>query len=263
MGKVTMAFYLAATRQGAAALPPLIVPSNQDNLPTGHAGNSSQETALAGSMRQPPQFDTNFKSLFSEEEMSLRSPDFPIPKKYLPVFDKSQRRFGSASNERPVPTSHPGMAIGGNRRNTYDLNTGPPMNEAMEGVDPMLYNQQAQGQTNQVGSPYAHSLHSAGSDGQYFDESFWENFNNDPGNAMWGAADNFGASAGLGFELGFGAGAIAPDGKSDNSQWPERGFEMLDGWLLGGTGTGTGAPNAGLGLGIDGTGSDGGMGGTG
>ncbi|GAM89687.1 hypothetical protein ANO11243_077260 [Dothideomycetidae sp. 11243] len=267
MSKVTMAFYLATTRQGvtmynrsATMSPaPLPTPVSQDDARMGGKARYPQlDMSLSGLGRRPPQFDTNFKSLFSEEEMSLRSPDFPLPKKYLPAFEKTQRKYGQGPPERARPTSHPGLGLSELQRVPHsDVPLDPSLAPGgqMGAVDPVLYGQQMQQQHQQAQgpmSPYAPSLHSAGSDGGHgFEENFWDNFNNDPGSATW-AMDNIGSSAGMGFELGFGAGAMPSDGRMASPSWPERGFEMLDGWLLGGTG--------GMGLGI---GSDDGSGGGG
>ncbi|KAF4550036.1 Fungal specific transcription factor domain-containing protein 70 [Elsinoe fawcettii] len=223
MSKVTMAFYLAN-------LPPDL-PSQISDYPLRspvqhHNSHLQLHVPSTASHRRPsPQFDTGFKSLFSEEDLALNSPDFPLPRKFLPVFDRGGHGVR--------PTSNPVDMRGGQGQG--DMLLDPSLRDTssftpLRPSDPTQSQAPAPGQSRQGATPTsAHpSDASVGGDGAYFDESFWEYFDHGTGTQ----GDGLG-TAGMGFELGFGAGAV--EGSGGGEQWPEKGFEMLDGWLLGGT----------------------------
>lgn len=257
MSKVTVAFYLAnlpsqSQNQATAFLPPL-----QTSLPNPHQqplppSIPAPSTGNPNSHRRP-QFDTGFKSLFSEEDLAMRSPDFPLPKKFLPVFDRSRNAAAAAaaaSNNAapPRPTSNPGShhsSLSDQQRMEMLLDpslrdAGPLHQQQMTppgfGAPRTPGSGSARGSVGQEGAYPGIDGPRVGTDGQYLDDSFWEYFQDGAGGVgAPGGVDGEGlGTAGLGFELGFGAGLDVEGVGAE--QWPERGFEMLDGWLLGGGG---------------------------
>ncbi|KAF2227328.1 fungal-specific transcription factor domain-containing protein [Elsinoe ampelina] len=232
MSKVTMAFYLANL--------PSDVPSQFSDYPLrspiqnrhAHLQQQPSHSSHNPNPRRPsPQFDTGFKSLFSEEDLALNSPDFPLPRKFLPVFDRS--------NPRPTsnPTSHGPVGAGGmeilldpSLRDTNSNNNNPSGGSGA-GQTPFSHSHPGNRTPNSAHPSDA----SVGGDGSYFDDSFWEYFQGDTTGGQMAGTEGLGA-AGMGFELGFGAGGlVGGEGTAAGADWPERGFEMLDGWLLGGT----------------------------
>ncbi|PNS14912.1 hypothetical protein CAC42_2141 [Sphaceloma murrayae] len=231
MSKVTMAFYLANIPPKPNAFqPPMTSPTQE------HQSRLQLSVPADNNPRRPsPQFDTGFKSLFSEEDLAMRSPDFPLPRKFLPVFSRTAPR-----PEPPRPTSNPATATSLTpEQQRMDILLDPSLRDSMtmQAAPPATSPFPPPHAQQPPSSPQPGSVQSETSldQAQYFDESFWESFQGgQEGGVFAGEAVGL---AGMGFELGFGAGAAAV-GENANVDWPERGFEMLDGWLLGGGSSG-------------------------